>query len=279
MAASYLALAVLLAVTLNHASRAMRVAGTLVAASALALMVVSTVVADFDGTFVRLPPGLSAVERLTPAVLNVQASVAAALIGFLAWAAWRQAWRVVSGRLAPGNTAMSFGWVSRLGHWGAATLVLCQIPLGMYIAMLPSGSADRSDFVAAHQSMGLTVLGLVVLRLAWLVWSPAPPLPQALPPWQRWGARAVHTGLYGLVVAFAVSGLVMTGYRGDALDVFGWPVTMPIGVAPGSATVWKTLHDRILPILLQGFILVHVAAVIKHHFLDRRWDDVRRMLR
>jgi cytochrome b561 len=279
MAASYLALAIALAVTLNQAGRAMRVAGTLLAALALALMVASTVVADFDGTFSRLPASLSPVERLTPAVLNVQAAVGAALIGFLVWAAWRQAWRVVVGRLALGNTAASFGWVSRLGHWGAATLVLCQIPLGMYIAVLPSSSADRGDFVAAHQSLGVTVLGLIVLRLAWLVWSPAPPLPQDLPPWQRWGARSVHAGLYALVVAFAVTGLVMTACRGDALDVFGWSVAMPAGAAPGAASGWKALHDRILPVVLQAVILVHVAAVAKHHFLDRRRDDVRRMLR
>jgi cytochrome b561 len=279
MAASYLALAIVLAVTLNQASRPMRVSGTLLAALALALIAASTVVADFDGTFVQLPSGLSAVERLTPAVLNVQAAVATALIGFLVWAAWRQAWRVVAGRLALGNTAAAFGWVSRLGHWGAATLVLCQIPLGMYVAVLPPGSADRGDFVATHQSLGVTVLGLVVLRLAWLVWSPAPSLPQDLPAWQRWGARAVHTGLYGLVVAFAGSGLIMTAYRGDALDVFGWSVAMPVGVATESATGWKTLHDRILPVVLQAVILVHVGAVVKHHFLDRRWDDVRRMLR
>jgi cytochrome b561 len=39
------------------------------------------------------------------------------------------------------------------------------------------------------------------------------------------------------------------------------------------------LHDRILPVVLQAVILVHIGAVVKHHFLDRRRDDVRRMLR
>jgi cytochrome b561 len=39
------------------------------------------------------------------------------------------------------------------------------------------------------------------------------------------------------------------------------------------------LHDRILPLVFYGIIFAHLGAVLKHHFVDRRVGDVRRMLR
>jgi cytochrome b561 len=35
----------------------------------------------------------------------------------------------------------------------------------------------------------------------------------------------------------------------------------------------------VLPLLFHGIICAHLGAVLKHHFVDRRVDDVRRMLR
>ena len=55
-------------------------------------------------------------------------------------------------------------------------MILCLIPIGLFVAVLPKSSTDREAFLSAHQSLGLTVLALVFFRLAWLRISPAPAL-------------------------------------------------------------------------------------------------------
>ena len=84
MTAQYLILAVLLAFTLSHANRFVRAGGTLLAATGLAFIVLSIILADLDGTFAALPAGVGAPG---PLLLNAQAAIASAAMLFLVWAA------------------------------------------------------------------------------------------------------------------------------------------------------------------------------------------------
>jgi cytochrome b561 len=44
----------------------------------------------------------------------------------------------------------------------------------MFLTLLPAGSIDRETYTRAHESLGLLVLAIAVMRLAWLVVSPPP---------------------------------------------------------------------------------------------------------
>jgi cytochrome b561 len=65
-----------------------------------------------------------------------------------------------------------------------------------------------------HKWLGITILGLVALRLLWRLTHPAPPLPPTIPPWQRGAAHAVHVLLYGLMFAIPLSGWLYSADRG-----------------------------------------------------------------
>jgi len=80
--AQYLVLAVALAFTLNHGNRFVRAGGTLLAGIGLAFIVISIVLADFDGTFAALPAGMAGSG---PLLLNAQAVIASAAVLFLLW--------------------------------------------------------------------------------------------------------------------------------------------------------------------------------------------------
>ncbi len=278
MATGYLLLALFLAVTLNATNRFVRATGTLVAALSLTSMVSSIVLADFDGTFVMSAqaPFLAWVK---PAILNVQALVGAAGILFLLWAAWRQIKRVVPRPMPLLNTAFAFGRVSRYAHWMTATLILILVPMGIFLSLLAPRSADRAAFLVAHQSLGAAVMILVVLRLLWLIRTPPAPPSAYLAAWERQMARATHTALYLVILAFPVSGIFMILNRGVSLTLFGVTIPEPFGPSATAASFWGVLHDQVLPLLFFLLILIHVAAVIKHHFFDHRLSDVRRMLR
>ncbi len=278
MALSYLALALALTFSLNAANRFVRASGTLLAALALVMLVVSIVMADFDGTFRDMAPAASPLAPFKPVILNIQAAVATAAAVFLFWASWLQLKRHQVKAAPPRNTASTFGLLSRSAHWITATLILCLIPMGLFISVLKAGSPDRAEFLAAHQSLGLTVLGIAGLRLFWLLLSPPPAPAAGSTPRERRLARAVHIGLYSLILAFPVSGFLVSAYGSEAVQFFGWTVPFPLGPAKGTASLWMAAHDLVLPFLFYALIFAHVGAVLKHHVLDGRKDDIRRML-
>jgi cytochrome b561 len=72
---------------------------------------------------------------------------------------------------------------------------------------------------------------------------------------------------------------VTAQYLGVPLELFGWTVPLRVGTVPGSAALWPTLHNLVLPVLFYAVIAMHLGAVLKHHFIARRTQDVRRMLR
>ena len=234
----------------------------------------------------RSQPGRG--QTLQPLILSLQALIATVAALGLRWAAWRQLKR---GTLAPTpwrNSAQAFGLVSRHGHWATKVRVLCSIPMGLFINVLPPQSPQRAGFLSVHQGLGLVVLLVVLLRLLWLLGSPvpAPALTHARAT-ARTGAsarvqatlaRAAHGLLDGAIALMSVSGLWMVFARGEALPVLGLQLA-----APALAdTTWSARlvdwHGAVLPLLLMGLIALHRAAVLKHHVLDGQRAAVRRML-
>jgi cytochrome b561 len=272
MIAQYLVIAIVLAVTLNHTNRFVRAAGTLLVTTGLAFIVLSIYLADTDGTFAAVPAA-----NLRPTLLNAQAVVALGAIGFLLWATWGQLRRRSTVRVPWLNTSATFGLISRYAHWATATLVLCLIPIGLFMQVLRPAANDRAVFLAVHETLGATVLGLAVLRLLWLAGNAPPPLSPSLRPWERRLAHAVHPALYALILSMPVTGILLTVLGGDSLKLYGLKVALPIKAA--AVAPWAFLHNQLLPVLFYAIIAMHLGAVLKHHFVAERNEDVRRMLR
>ncbi|MCX9145831.1 cytochrome b [Erythrobacter sp. WG] len=275
MAVGYLVLALVLALTLNAGARWVRVAGTLIAALGLTMMTWSIILADLDGTFAAIRPDAPLIARATPVILNGQAVIAAAAILFLLWSAWMQARRPVRDPLPLRNTPAQFGAASRGFHWVIAVMVLCCVPIGLFMSILPEGFAGREDFVAAHQSLGLSVLVLAAARLAWLAASPAPDPLSRPGTFEHRLARLVHLALYAAMIAFPVSGYLID--QGKSVAFYGWKVPRP--AVPALAEAALLVHAWVLPAVFYATFAAHLAAVLKRHFGMRDRQAVRRMLR
>lgn len=274
MTAQYLMLAIALAVTLNHRNRFVRASGSLLAAIGLAFIVLSVYLADTDGTFAAIPAG-----NVRPTLLNGQAAAALVAIVLLLWATWRQLRRPLTAAVPWRNTRATYGLISRAAHWVTATLVLCLIPIGLFMQTLPTASSERAAFVAVHETLGITVLVLVLVRITWLARSAPPRLSQSLRRWERSLARITHPAGYALIILLPLTGILLTVFKGIPLELYGWDVSLPVTPAPPLGELWPTLHNQILPALFYVFITLHLGAVLKHHFISRRTEDVRRMLR
>lgn len=275
MAFGYLVLALVLAATLNARAGWVRLAGTLLAALGLFMMVYSIILADLDGTFAAVPAAAPLIQRITPVILNGQAVIAGAAIVFLLWSAVMQLRRPVAERVPLHNTRALYGAGSRAFHWVMAVMMLCLVPIGLFMAVLPETAPERSDFVSAHQSLGLTIALLAAGRIIWLMRSPPPdPLSPAGSRDHRL-ARAVHLGLYAALLAFPLSGYLLR--QGGSADFYGWAVPTPTW--PAAAELALVVHAWVLPALFYATLALHLAAVAKRHFADRDKGAVRRMLR
>ena len=86
--------------------------------------------------------------------------------------------------------------------------------------------------------------------------------------------------MYAVILGFPVSGILLSlSQDGGQIDVYGWIVSSRDAVASDNAALWRFMHDQILPWTFYFAIAMHLAAVLKHHFVTRRVTDVRRMLR
>ena len=106
-------------------------------------------------------------------------------------------------------------------HWLMAALIFVALPLGVWASLLPSGGAMRVEILFFHKSIGVTVFGLIVLRIVWRLIVGAPAYAEPLDKLTQVASRAGHFALYALMVAMPVSGYLGSTAGGRAVSWFG----------------------------------------------------------
>jgi cytochrome b561 len=168
-----------------------------------------------------------------------------------------------------------WGTGARFFHWLMALAILGNGIFGLWMTGL-APSLSKINIFALHKSIGLTVLALFLLRLAWRMADRRPP-DEPSPAWQRLAAHVTHGLLYVLIVALPVSGWVFNSAHGYPLQWFKL-FNLPPLVAKDDAVrhIAIIVHEY----LFYGLLLVlaaHAGAALWHHFILR--DNVlRRML-
>jgi cytochrome b561 len=174
------------------------------------------------------------------------------------------------------NTKRSWGSLSKTLHWLVVVLIINQWVIAERAESLPLGMA-KIEALAWHKSLGLTILMLAVVRLAWRLANPVPDLTAETRPWERALAKLSHLLLYGLIFALPLSGWLMSSAKNYPVSWFKL-IQFPDLVAPGEALFqqMRELHHLLFGALVV-VALLHVAGALKHHFIDRN-DVLRRML-
>ena len=151
-------------------------------------------------------------------------------------------------------------------HWLLALAILGAFIVGVYMSDLPV-SPQRLKLYNWHKWAGICILALSALRLLWRL-THRPPADVAMPEWQRKAAHAVHILLYLLFFAVPLAGWAYSSAAGFPVVVFG-VLPLPDFVAPSKelAEAIKPLH-KILAFTMAALVLAHVAAALKHHFVD-----------
>jgi cytochrome b561 len=153
-------------------------------------------------------------------------------------------------------------------HWLTALLVVAAFPLGVYMADLAL-SPLKLKLISYHKWLGVTVFLLLLLRLAWRIGHVPPPLPDSMPLWQRQAAHGLHLVLYLLLFAIPLTGWLMSsakGFQTVYLGVLPLPDLIAKDKALGDGL--RQVHEM-LNLTLLVLLLAHVAAALKHHFIER----------
>lgn len=175
------------------------------------------------------------------------------------------------------NTQTRFSTAVIALHWLTLFLLVAVYACMELRGLAPKGSVLRADMKSLHYSLGLSVLVIVVVRLA-VRWAAgrAPPVVPALPVWQQRLARLAHVALYAFLFTMPILGWFTLSAAGTPIVLFGMP--LPALMAPDEALgrQIKELHETIATV---GYFLVglHAAAALWHHYL-RRDNTLLRML-
>jgi cytochrome b561 len=174
------------------------------------------------------------------------------------------------------NTPRRWGAIAQLLHWLIVLFIVAQFTLATLFEQLPAG-AKKLTLLSRHKSIGITILMLALVRLAWRWSNPTPTLPDTLKPYERTLARLTHALLYVLLFAVPLSGWLMSSARGFPVSWFGF-LQLP-DLVPKNKALYEALLTThgILAWTLGVVATVHLVAALKHHFVLK--DDVlRRML-
>ena len=156
-------------------------------------------------------------------------------------------------------------------HWLMALLLIGLLALGFYMHDLPL-SPEKLKLYAWHKWAGVSAFLLVLLRLSWRLAHTPPPLPASMPRTMQLAAHAGHLLLYVLMLAIPLTGWLMSSAKGFQTVWFGvLPIPDLIGKDKATGELLALVHKS-LNLLFVAAILGHVAAALKHHFIDR--DDV-----
>lgn len=170
-------------------------------------------------------------------------------------------------------------------HWTIAVLIVVNVVMIWLVDSFPEAWARPT--INLHKSIGLTVLGLGLMRILWRV-THEPPRP---PPGQAWWEVALshlaHFGLYAIII-----GLPLTGYMHDSafkgaaehpLTLFGIVDFPRIGwiqsIGQPDKEVLHKLFFQWHGVFAWGLYILfalHILGALKHQWLDKQ-RELQRM--
>lgn len=151
-------------------------------------------------------------------------------------------------------------------HWITVAALCFLLPFVWVAENFPPGPV-RTLWYLLHESMGVTVLLLVIIRLTWRWRHVGPPPPATVSQRMQIVAKLNHWLLYAILLVMPVTGYLMAG-NGQSVPYFGiislpaLPKNDPLGVAANQIHVWGQF-------VLYGLVVLHVAATAWHVAIRR----------
>lgn len=167
------------------------------------------------------------------------------------------------------NSPSNYGAVSIALHWLVAVTVIGLFALGFWMVGLNYYSSWYRTAPDIHKSIGLLLLALMVVRVAWRFANHGPAPLASHGRVTRLATKAGHALLYVGLFGVMISGYLISTADGRPISVFGWlEVPALVTAIPDQEDVAGLIHEYLAWALII-FSGVHALAALKHHFIDR----------
>lgn len=165
--------------------------------------------------------------------------------------------------------------IQRSLHWLIAALVVVAMAGGIVIHQFgfaglrdTFGPSATNTIYMLHKSFGVTVLALMLLRLAVRLRFGAPEYADPIPSFSRLASRAVHFLFYAALIAMPVFGWLGTAARGFPVEFFG--IELPGLIDKDKALGKRFFYLHHLTARLILFLAVaHILGAIYHWKIRR----------
>jgi cytochrome b561 len=157
----------------------------------------------------------------------------------------------------------------RILHWISALMVFAIFCSGFVMSELDESNIILKKFLSHnHKSFGVILLVLVCFRLFIRLRTKTPSYGESMSNFIKKIAKLTHFLLYFFMIAAPISGIAMVLLRGKQLYVFGLEIPNFLPVNLDIAWIFYQSH-KILPYLLIWLVGLHIAATLKHVFIDK----------
>ncbi|WP_306262423.1 cytochrome b [Pararhizobium sp. IMCC21322] len=167
------------------------------------------------------------------------------------------------------HSPSGYDLMSRINHWLIAIAILGMLALGLFLEFGGLAREDKRWLIDIHKSVGVLVLIYGVWRVLWRIIQGFPESDEStMPQWQEIASKIAHWALLAGILIMPISGVVASIFNGRSIAVFNWfsiPAQTEIAWLSGAAGYTHKYTGFTLALI----VALHIAAALKHHFVDR----------
>ena len=152
-------------------------------------------------------------------------------------------------------------------HWLVGISFIVTLGMGKFVEGLPRGP-EKFELLATHKSLGLMVLLMATLRIAWRLKEGEIVSVSVMPRWQVNLSKIIHYLLLIGTVAMPLSGVLMSVGGGHGLAFFGMELIEKSEKTESLSNLGGAIHGIGFKVLLVG-LLLHIVGALKHQFIDK----------
>ena len=166
------------------------------------------------------------------------------------------------------NTVDRYGSLSIAMHWLMLGLLIAVYSVILLREIYPKGSDPREALKLWHFMLGMSVFGLVFVRIALRFVGSTPRIVPPPARWQHLLGVGMHLALYLFLISMPLLGWLTLSTAGKPIPFFGLELPAIWSQDKEFAHTFKDLHETIGEI---GYYLVgaHALAALIHHYIVR----------
>ena len=171
--------------------------------------------------------------------------------------------------IAPPRRDDRFDQTSMMLHWLTVLLIVVQFASIWTRESVEHQSQLGMALLSLHRSAGTLTWFTAVARLVWRrYFAYLPPFPPSMPKFQQIAAKANEYGLYVLLLAMPITGMMRVLLRGQPFELFFWQVPALLEPNPDLRSMFIEAHDLGAKAMLL-LIGMHAGAALFHRLVLR----------